>query len=337
VSATAAVDVADAPLEADRWVEGPSAWRLSLRRALSNRTLLVGLGFLLAYVGLGLAAVAEFYPNLSFLVPNYDFANQIPPPGPSWEYPFGIMGGNGVDIASALWQAVPIDLALIGGIVASALAVGTVLGAYAGLRGGWADGLVTSFSDLVVGVPSFFLIVVLFLGVEFFLPPTPAAYRIVVFAVLFALILWPYYARSVRAEARVVVRTGYVDAARLYGATDRRQLRQHVLPNSFAPALAEVPVDIFTIMFVLTVFPFLNCFNGGLFAIITPFPNPNLFPEWGALLATGACEGWSPLAGDNYWWMYTFPALVIVLFGIGVALTCDGIQRHLEPRPRTAA
>ena len=36
----------------------------------------------------------------------------------------------------------------------------------------------------------------------------------------------------------------------------------------------------------------------------------------------------------GYWWMYTFPAAVIVLFGIAVALFYDGAERLLAgPRP----
>jgi len=31
----------------------------------------------------------------------------------------------------------------------------------------------------------------------------------------------------------------------------------------------------------------------------------------------------------GYWWMYAFPAAVIILFGFAIALVCDGIQKML--------
>ncbi len=335
MSTPTTVGVPEEMIEADRWVEGPGFFTLLGRRTRSNLPLLVGVGMLAVFVAVGISAAVVYAGHLTDLPINIAVGLERPPPGPSWAYPFGVMGTSGADIAQALYQATPIDLALIGGPILLALAIGTTVGAYAGLATGRVDGLVTTAADLVVGVPSFFLVVVLYLGIVYFIPPP---YRLIVFAAMFVIVLWPYYARGVRTVARYVSRSDYVEVAKLAGAGNGRLLRQHVIPNSFAPALAQIPADIFTIFFVLTVFPFLNCFGSNgvsqVFQLISPLPNPSYYPEWGALLATGACAGWSPFPAENYWWMYTFPALVIVLFGIAVALTADGIQRLLQPRPR---
>jgi ABC-type dipeptide/oligopeptide/nickel transport system permease subunit len=37
----------------------------------------------------------------------------------------------------------------------------------------------------------------------------------------------------------------------------------------------------------------------------------------------------------DHWWMYGFPALTVVLFGIGVALFCDGAERFLSSARRS--
>ncbi|MCI4368543.1 MAG: ABC transporter permease subunit, partial [Thermoplasmata archaeon] len=245
-------------------------------------------------------------------------------------HPFGILNGIGIDVMVGLVQATPIDLLLVGGTILCAVAIGVLLGSYGGYSRGLGDWLVTTTSDIVVGVPPFFFVLVLFLGIQ---PFVPADWALASFGLLFAAVLWPYYARPVRARAKLVSQAPYVEAARAAGAGDRQLLVRHVIPNSFYPVLAQVPVDVYNIFFVLTVFQFLGCFGGGakgFFLTLTPLPGPS-FPEWGYLLALGACYGWSILPGLNHWWMYTFPALTILLFGIAVTLTCDGIERLIRP------
>ncbi|MCI4339673.1 MAG: ABC transporter permease subunit, partial [Thermoplasmata archaeon] len=225
-------------------------------------------------------------------------------------------------------QATPIDLALIGGSILLAVAAGLLLGAYAGLVGGPVDLAVTLVSDLLATVPPFFFVMVLFLGLQPFIHPPSYLW---VFAVLYALVLWPYHARPVRARAQQVAGEPYVEAARAAGAGTGRLLGRHVIPNSLSPLLAQIPVDVYNFLFVLTVFPFLGCFGSGFFQDLTPLPlvAGGIYPEWGYILATGACVGWSPLNELNHWWMYAFPAIVVVLFGIAVALVCDGTERLL--------
>jgi peptide/nickel transport system permease protein len=183
-------------------------------------------------------------------------------------------------------------------------------------------------------VPPFFLVIVLFLGLQRIVPPDDG---LLMFGTVFGLILWPFYARPVRAKAQQVAGESYVDAARAAGATPGRLLSRHVIPNSFFPALAQVPVDVYNIFFVLTVFPFIGCFGGGanqFFEPISALPAPT-YPEWGNMLAQGACHGWSPLPELNFWWMYAFPALVVLVFGIAVALLCDGAERLLAAQRPT--
>jgi len=253
------------------------------------------------------------------------FVSPLHPPGPSWTHPFGVMTGPGVDILSALVRATPIDLALIGGPVLLALAIGLLLGAIAGFVGGPLDLAVTFGSDLLTTAPPFFLVMVLFLGLQ---PYLKASQFLPVFGLLFALVLWPYHARPVRARAAQIAGETYVEAARAAGSGTGRLLRRHVIPNSIYPLLAQIPVDVYNLMFVLTVFPFLNLLSGSLFAPLSPLP-ASTYPEWGFLLANGVASGWSPLQQIDYWWMYAFPAATVVLFGIAVALVCDGLERLL--------
>jgi peptide/nickel transport system permease protein len=297
--------------------------------------LLAGLILLGAFAVVGvLELILVPWGSLARLPQSFAWVATGNPPGPSPDHPFGILSGAlGTDLFSALLQATPWDLAILGTILGLAFAFGTAVGAWAGFSGGVPDATLTSLSDLVLAVPPFFLVIILFLGVAVLVPPggdVPA------FLLLFVVVLLPYYARPVRARAERVSREPYVEAARAAGGGDGHILRRHVLPNSLYPVFAQVPIDVYNVFFVLTVFPFLACLGAGVtpgqaeYANISPFPVN--FPEWGNILAEGTCNGWSPYLAGNFWWMYLFPAVVIVLFGLAVMLTCDGLERLLHGR-----
>ena len=59
-----------------------------------------------------------------------------------------------------------------------------------------------------------------------------------------ALILTAHIARQVRSEMSDVLASDYVRAARLKGLSERRVIRRHALPNSLAPAVAVISLDI---------------------------------------------------------------------------------------------
>jgi len=294
-------------------------------RLRRNTTLLTGFGFLAAFVGVSVAAVVHFGGALD--TPPSDPALVIgtaAPSGPTLAHPFGTDPGLGVDILSSLWRATPNDLVLVGSILLIASVVGLLLGAWAGLVGGWIDLVALAAADLLVGVPPFFLAVVLFLGVG---PLYPTSDALPIFVLLFAFVLWPYYARPVRAVAQRTAAQPYVESARAAGADTEQVLFRHILPNSLYPVLAQLPIDVFNVFFVLSVYPYVGCFSPQLIQpiAITPYPT---YPEYGALLGYGACFGWQPIAAVDAWWSYVFPAAVILAFGLMVVLLCDGLERH---------
>jgi peptide/nickel transport system permease protein len=303
--------------------------RRLVRALLRTPSLFAGLLLLGVFGGLALAAVLR-YGLVEQLPSRFSWVVGPYPPGPSPAHPFGVMSGLGVDVAHALWLATPWDLALLGSILGLAAMGGTLVGASAGFLRGPVDWVVTGFVDVLLAVPPFFLVVILYLGT---LPFVRVDQHLPLFVLEFAFVLWPYYARPVRARALSVAQEPYVESARATGSPPGRTLLYHVLPNSLGPSLAQLPIDVYQVFFVLTVFPFLACYAGGSFSLLSPLPYAG-FPEWGNLLAYGACFGWSPLAGADFWWMYLFPALVVLLFGAAVALTADGLGSLLEPELR---
>jgi peptide/nickel transport system permease protein len=302
------------------------------RELLHNTPLLVGLLMLAGFVAIALGELVLLGSSLSTLPTNLVWANAASPPGPSAQHWLGVANWFGVDELTAVLQATPWDLALVGLILGASVATGSLLGTYAGFAAGPADVVVTMVSDVLLSVPPFFLVSVLFLGVSLFLT-NPAGYVWALIG-LFIVVIWPYYARPVRARAERVSREPYVEAARAAGAPRRRVLWRHVLPNSLFPIFAQVPVDLYNIFFVLTLFPYLGCsgkYGNGNYGWIELLPSVT-FPEWGNELGVGVCRGWSFLGGADFWWMYLWPMIAIVLLGLTVMLICDGLERMLHGR-----
>jgi peptide/nickel transport system permease protein len=316
--------------EVERWLRPGQELRWFARRLTGNPTLLTGFAILGFYLAAALAALAYYGSSLTTPPSRVAWAEAFPPPGPQLAHPFGVMNGLGVDVFGEVARAVPVDLAIVAVALGSAMTVGVLLGAYAGIRGGAVDFLVTFAADVEAGMPPFFFVIVLYSGVELFVPPT---IRLEVFPLFFGAVLWPYYARPVRVVSKQLIGEPFVESARAAGATRRHLLLRHVIPNALYPALAQVPVDLYNIFFVLTIFPYLGCSAGGIFGLLSPLPNP-FFPEWGSLLAQGTCYGFSIAAPPGFWWAYLFPAAAIILFGLGVTLACDGVERLLSTRRR---
>ena len=319
--------------------------RPSMRERWARRPLGVGLwtglGILAAYVVAALGALVVYRNSLTQVPVNPAWIPPFNPIGPSLTHPFGVLPGIGTDLFRAVWQATPWDLAIVGGILAFDVVLGWVLGSLAGMNeGGVLDALVTFLGDTLGAIPSFFLVVALFAG---FATVAPNNVSLPVFVVLFGLVIWPTTARTTRERARIVAREPFLDSARASGGDRPYLFFRHILPNSVSPLLAQIPIDVAPIFFVLTIFPwFWDCAGPGgskgtyyLIASLPPYsPLPAVnFPEWGNLLAVGTCEG-LPIStvGPTFWWMVLFPLLAILFLGIAIALVCDGIDKRLKSR-----
>lgn len=311
----------------------PSPW-MRVRRVglqlLDTPSLLLGLALAGIFVAISVDAVLTFGPHLGTVYSRLTWATGAYPPGPSAAHPFGVADVLGVDEATALFQATPWDVTLIAGITLPSALIGLFLGSEAGAGNRLASAVVVTGGDLVLSIPAPFLVILIFLSLSRFLYPAEYLW---VFALAFIAILWPYHARVVRQQALLVGQEHYVEAARAAGASRGWVVRRHVLPNSFVPVLAQIPVDVASIFFVLTAFPYAGCLGGGgiggSFSIASPLPSRS-FPEWGWLAANGACYGYSVLFAADFWWMFVFPIAIIALFSGMVMLLCDGVGRFVQ-------
>jgi peptide/nickel transport system permease protein len=108
----------------------------------------------------------------------------------------------------------------------------------------------------------------------------------------------------------------FIEAARSCGATDRRILFHHILPNAMAPLIVETTLSL---AFAILAEAALSFFGLG-----TQPPDPS----WGRMLSEGrAYFRQSP-------WMAIFPGLAIMMTVMGFNFLGDGLRDAMDPSLR---
>jgi peptide/nickel transport system permease protein len=231
-----------------------------------------------------------------------DLYNRLQPP--SLEHPMGT-DDFGRDILSRIIFGARISLRI--GLVAitAALAVGTVLGLWAGYWGGAIDTVIMRLMDLLLAFPSILLAIAV-------VAVTGPGIDNAIMAV--SVVLIPQFARLVRSSVLSVREMAYVEAARALGAGQARILFVSVLPNCMAPIIVQTTLSLGTAILDAAGLSFL-----GLGA------QPPM-PEWGAMLAGGR-----ELLLEAPWVM-TFPGLAIFAVVLALNLFGDGLRDALDPK-----
>jgi peptide/nickel transport system permease protein len=106
--------------------------------------------------------------------------------------------------------------------------IGTVVGIVTGYFGGWGDAVLMRLADVAFGIPflPFVIVLIAFLG--------PSLWNIVL---AMALLLWKDTARVVRAQVLSLRERGFVESARVLGASPLRIMLVHIAPNVLPVAL----------------------------------------------------------------------------------------------------
>lgn len=211
----------------------------------------------------------------------------------------------GRDVFSRLLLGTRVSLSV--GFVAVGLAVlaGTVLGLLAGFSGGRIDTVIMRLVDVMLSIPTLFLIlaVLSFLG--------PNIYNVMA---IIGLTSWPGLTRLVRGECLSAREREYIQAARLLGMSTRRLLFVHLLPNVAAPILVSATLGVGGAILTESALSFLGL------GVQPPMPS------WGNVLSIG--RDYLHIA----WWLSLFPALAILLTVLAFNLLGEGLRDVLDPR-----
>ncbi len=297
----------------------------SVRHLLRNRELVLGCLVVLGYAVIALAAPRIAPPGAgdpSLLPMDGSLLTIFPrPPGPG--HPFGTMAGNYDIFYGIIWGsriAFQVGLSIALGRALIGVAVGLVSGYYRG----FVDELLMRITDAFTAFPivAAALVILLIFSGAFGGGTTGAQNSLSLALVLFG---WMRYARLVRGNVMTERAKEYVSAAVAAGAKQRRVLLRHILPNVASKGLLVLLAsDIGGMVVIMAMFRFLGLF-------LTGMDRP--LADWGQMLAIS--RSWLiPTVGNpfQYWYVYTPPALALILFGIGWNLIGDGLTEAFDPR-----
>ncbi|HEX9792491.1 MAG TPA: ABC transporter permease [Planctomycetota bacterium] len=201
---------------------------------------------------------------------------------------------------------------LVGGFAAGlAVALGAGLGVLAGWRRGWFDALAGWLAGAVAAVPS----VLLILGLAQILGRGFAAVYLAV-----GLASWVQCFRIVRAETLRLADREFVLAARAAGASDRRILLHHLLPNLAPLLLVQFALHFVFAVKVEVVVSFLGL---GL---------PLGAPSWGAMIGHAPDD-----LAQHVWWPLAAATLAMAGLVLAVHRLADGLRERLDPAEAPAA
>jgi len=188
-------------------------------------------------------------------------------------------------------------------IIGFSLAVGTLVGLIAGLRGGKVDLVIERTIDLFFVVPG----TLVALAVVASLGP-----GLVNTMIAIAIFWWPWYARISRDEIRRLKARPHFEAARIAGVRGPRLLLRYLLPGVAPALLIGASTDVASIIMTLSLMSFLGL---GL-----PAPAPEL----------GAMTSRSLDSLTVHWWLPILPAAVIFLLCLLANLAGDGVRAALR-------
>ena len=227
---------------------------------------------------------------------------------PSWQHWMGT-DGLGRDVLSRMLYGGRISLLV--GLVAVGIstAIGIILGALAGYYRGWVDTVIMRLVDIMLSIPSFFLI----LAVIAFLTPS-----IVNIMVVIGLTSWMGVTRLVRAEFLSLSNREFVLASRSLGAKDARLIFTHLLPNSLTPIIVSSVLGVAGAVLLESGLSFLGL------GVQAPQAS------WGNILTDG--KEYIQFA----WWLSLYPGMAILLTVLGYNLLGEGLRDALDPRSQSS-
>ena len=216
---------------------------------------------------------------------------------------------SGIDAFSQLLFGARDALIISGVTVAITSVTGVMLGTLAGWFGGAVDEVIMRVVDILMAFPGILLNIAVVATVAH-----PG-----IGVMIFALCVngWVSYARVARSQVLALREREYVSAAIALGASNRRVMFVHLIPNLLGPAFVQMSFGLGSVVIIEASLSFLGL-------------GPGLDYTWGAMLSQGVAYAWK--AGFS---SYVFiPGMAIAWVLLGANLLGDGLRDRFDPRNR---
>ena len=255
-------------------------------------------GFVLAVVFVAFVVVAALAPSLFTTYDPYATAPvaRLTPPGAAHWFGTDELGR---DLYTRVVYGSTLTIQAALSAIAIALVAGLSLGVVSGFFGGWLDAVLMRVVDVSLAIPGLLMALAVVTALGFGTLPVAIAVGVGIV---------PGFARTTRAEVLRVKTLPYIEAARAGGATRRRILLRHVLPNAWGPVAVLAVLDFGVAILSVAALSFLG------FGAAPPAA------EWGTLIARG--RDYLVTAP----WVSLLPGLFVGL----VVLSLNHVARTLE-------
>lgn len=219
---------------------------------------------------------------------------------PSWEHPFGT-DKIGRDLFSRVLYGGRTSMMVAGIGAIGGAAIGVLLGAFAGYKGGWFDKVTMRLSEVFMSFPQLILVLMM-------VAIMGQSTRNIV--IIFVLTGWSGVYRQARAAMLSIREEEYVQALHAFGLSDGLICFKHMLPNALSPVIVNITINIATMILEEASLSFLGL--GVPMAVAT----------WGNIL--NAAQDMYTL--QNSWWIWLPVGAVISLFVMSINFVGDGIR-----------
>ena len=197
---------------------------------------------------------------------------------------------------------VTVIIGLIGGVI------GTVVGAVAGFYRGVVDSVLMRITDFIITVPS--IIIGSVIGYHF------GNLGVAFLAFYLGLFAWTGLSRLVRGEFLTLREREFVDAARVAGASNKRIIFKHILPNAVGIIIVSVTLLMSGAILLETALSFLG------FGVVPPDVSLGwLISEYQESFTTRP-------------WLFWYPGIFIVTIALCINFIGDGLRDAFDPRQR---
>ena len=269
-----------------------------LLRQRSSRVALILLG-VIVLIGLLAPLLAPYDPAAQ---PDIVGLKSLPP---SLAHPFGTDPYSRDVLSRVLYGA---RLSLTIGILATfvSLTVGVAYGSVAGYLGGVVDGVMMRVLDALLSIPRLLLL----LGVLVAWPHLSIGALIL----FLGLTGWFGLSRIVRGQVLALKHAEFVTAAQALGASRRRILVKHLLPNLVSPIAVAATLGVAHVIVL----------EAGLSFLGIGVPQP--LASWGNIIQDGVDQ----IA--TLWWMSFFPGLFMVLTVLTLNILGEALRDSYERR-----
>ena len=280
--------------------ESKSQSRIVLNRFFHQRLAMIGL-CTFALLGIASVVVGHFW-QYSYTT----ITNNLNDP-PSWTNPFGT-NAIGNDMFAQVMAGVEKDIQIALTVAAMATIIGVTVGAIAGFCRGWVDSLLMRFVDLVLVLPVLAVLIVLANKLS------KESDNWLGLAIIIGLLSWTYVARLVRADFLSLRERDFVEASRALGATNRRIIVKHMLPNAVGPIIVNATLTVGLSIIFESTLSFLGL------GVQPPNVSLGLLVDQGQDSAT------------TEWWLFVFPVVFLIILILSIFLIGDGLREAFDPK-----